>query len=125
MLWQLPNLRDSVADGQTISDSTRVCTAGARPSRLFSILSGREVSTWPEQWKHECEIRYFAGMKFGDCNEALHGVKDGLRGITSTARLVVDDQLQYRPGTQPAVQRGGRRRPSSGCASGPNERLIG
>ncbi|QEL26971.1 hypothetical protein FQV39_30445 (plasmid) [Bosea sp. F3-2] len=49
----------------------------------FSILAGREVSTWSEEWKHECEIRYLAGMKLGERNEALDGVKDGLRGIKS------------------------------------------
>lgn len=53
------------------------------PPITFSILSGREVSTWSEEWKHECEIRYLAGMKLGDRNEALDGVKDGLRGIKS------------------------------------------
>lgn len=53
------------------------------PPMKFSVLFGREVSTWSEEWKHECEIRYLAGMKLGDRNEALDGVKDGMRGIKS------------------------------------------
>ncbi|MGO4408399.1 hypothetical protein AB4Z10_29625 [Bosea sp. RAF48] len=47
----------------------------------FSVLFGREVSTWSNEWQHECEVRYLAGMKLADRNEVLDGVKDGSKGI--------------------------------------------
>jgi hypothetical protein len=28
----------------------------------FSILAGREVDTNSEEWKHECEVRFLAGL---------------------------------------------------------------
>ncbi|MGO4405987.1 hypothetical protein AB4Z10_17195 [Bosea sp. RAF48] len=30
------------------------------PPMTFSILAGREVSAWSEEWKHECEVRSLA-----------------------------------------------------------------
>jgi hypothetical protein len=47
----------------------------------FSVLAGREVSTWSEEWRHECEVAYRASMPLAQRNEALDGVKDGLRGV--------------------------------------------
>lgn len=51
------------------------------PPHVFSILAGREVSTWSEEWQHECEVRFLAGLPLGDRNRALDGEKDGMRGI--------------------------------------------
>lgn len=53
------------------------------PPRAFSILAGREVSTWSEEWKHECEVRFLAGLPIRDRNNALDGVKDEIRGMKS------------------------------------------
>ena len=47
----------------------------------FSILAGCEVSTYSEEWKHDCEIRYLASLPLGERNALLDGVKDGFRGI--------------------------------------------
>jgi len=33
--------------------------------------------------RSQCEVRYLAGMTLAQRNEALDGVKDGLRGIKS------------------------------------------
>jgi len=51
------------------------------PPKKFSILAGREVSTWSGEWQHECEVQFLASMRPADRNEALDGVKDGMRGI--------------------------------------------
>lgn len=53
------------------------------PPRVFSILAGREVSTWSEEWKHECEVRFLAGLPLRERNNTLDGVKDELRGMKS------------------------------------------
>jgi hypothetical protein len=50
------------------------------PPRVFSVLAGREVSTWSEEWKHECEVRFLAELPLAKRNNALDGVKDELRG---------------------------------------------
>ncbi|HEV7257729.1 MAG TPA: hypothetical protein VGN82_08100 [Bosea sp. (in: a-proteobacteria)] len=51
------------------------------PPRVFSVLAGREVSTWSEEWQHECEVRFLAGLPLTKRNQVLDGVKDELRGI--------------------------------------------
>lgn len=40
----------------------------------WSHLAGREVSTWSEEWKHECEIAHLASLPPGKHNELLDGV---------------------------------------------------
>ena len=51
------------------------------PPHVFSILAGREVSSWSEEWKHECEVRLLAGMTLAERNRTLDGEKDGLKGM--------------------------------------------
>lgn len=63
-----------------------------------SRLAGREVSTWSEEWKHECEIAYLAGLKPDKLRAMLYGVQgaqdesaSGIkqkRGDAAVARLV-------------------------------------
>lgn len=45
----------------------------ANPPMVFSVLAVREVSTWSEEWKHECEIAFLANMPLGKRNETLDG----------------------------------------------------
>ena len=69
----------------------------ANPPMVFSVLAGREVSTWSEEWKHECEIAFLASMPLGKRNETLDGVTGsqdrdargikGIRGEAAVARL--------------------------------------
>lgn len=47
----------------------------ANPPMAYSRLAGREVSTWSEEWKHECEISYLAGMKPEKLRAMLYGVQ--------------------------------------------------
>ena len=51
------------------------------PPRAFSVLAGREVSTWSEEWKEECEAKFLAEMPLTRRNQASDGVKYELRGI--------------------------------------------
>lgn len=55
------------------------------PPLAYSRLAGREVSTWSEEWKHECEIAYLAGMKPEKLRGMLYGVQgaqdETVRGI--------------------------------------------
>ena len=57
----------------------------AIPPMTWSRLAGREVSTWSEEWKHECEIAYLAGMKPEKLRAMLYGVQgaqdESARGI--------------------------------------------
>lgn len=44
----------------------------------YSRLAGREVSTWSEEWKHECEIAYLARLspeKLRRCSTACRAPK--------------------------------------------------
>lgn len=43
----------------------------------YSRLAGREVSTWSEEWKHECEIAYLARLSPEKLRAMLHGVQGG------------------------------------------------
>lgn len=68
------------------------------PPMTYSRLAGRDVSTWSEEWKHECEIAYLAGMKPEKLRTMLYGVQGGAgdeasgikqkRGDTAVAQLV-------------------------------------
>ncbi|MGY6246185.1 DUF7696 family protein [Bosea thiooxidans] len=52
-------------------------------SMKFSVLAGREVDTNSEEWKHECEVRFLAGLSLTERNRVFDGEKDGLRGMKS------------------------------------------
>lgn len=64
----------------------------------YSRLAGREVSTWSEEWKHECEIAHLAGLKPDRPQAILYGVQGGegdeargikqYRGDAAVAQLV-------------------------------------
>lgn len=57
----------------------------ANPPVKYSRLAGREVSNWSEEWKHECEVAYLAGMKPEKLRAMLYGVQgapdESARGI--------------------------------------------
>lgn len=77
----------------------------ADPPKAYSRLAGREVSTWSEEWKHECEIAYLAGLSPEKLRAMLYGVQGGegesVRGIkahrgeAAVAQLVSEIE-QYR-----------------------------
>ena len=62
----------------------------------LSRLVGREVSTWSEEWKHECEIAYLLkpeklramlyGLQGGE-GESVRGIKHH-RGDVAVAQLL-------------------------------------
>lgn len=49
---------------------------------VFSVFAGHEVSTWSEEWKHECEIAFLASLPLGKSNETL----DGVTGLARSRR---------------------------------------
>lgn len=49
----------------------------ANPPKVFSRLAGREVSTWSEEWRHECEVAYLAGLPPEKLRAMLYGVQGG------------------------------------------------
>jgi hypothetical protein len=64
------------------------------PPVAYSHLAGREVSTWSEEWKHECEIAYLLGLPLPKRNEMLDGVTGspdrdarGIKGIRGEAAV--------------------------------------
>ena len=66
----------------------------ANATMVYSVLAGREVDTWSEEWKHECEIAFLASMPLGKRNETLDGVTGsqdrdarGIKGIRGEAAL--------------------------------------
>ena len=46
---------------------------------VFSVLAGREVSTWSEEWKHECEVRMLAEMPLAKRNEVFDEPGKGMK----------------------------------------------
>lgn len=63
----------------------------------WSHLAGREVSTWSEEWRHECEVAHLASLTLAQRNLMLDGVPGstdreergikGVRGPTAVAEL--------------------------------------
>jgi hypothetical protein len=49
----------------------------AEPPMKVLPPRGREVSTWSEEWKDECEIAYLAGLKPEKLRAMLYGVQGG------------------------------------------------
>jgi hypothetical protein len=39
----------------------------------YSFLADREVSTWSEEWKEECELKFLAELPLARRNQALDG----------------------------------------------------
>lgn len=68
----------------------------AVPPLAYSYLAGREVSTWSEEWKHECEIAYLAGLPPPKLSVMLDGVAGstnredrGIKGVRGEAAVAV------------------------------------
>lgn len=57
------------------------------PPHVFSILAGREVSTWSEEWKHECEVRFLAGLPLAKRNEVFDEPQKGMKFKRSEAAV--------------------------------------
>ncbi|WP_336810956.1 DUF7696 family protein [Bosea sp. MMO-172] len=68
-----------------------------------SILAGREVSTWSEEWKHECEVQMLAELPLARRNEVFDEPGKGMkfkRGEVAVAylRAEVDRYAMLRRG---------------------------
>jgi hypothetical protein len=68
----------------------------AEPPLAYSHLAGQEVSTWSEEWKHECEIAYLAGLAPPKLSVMLDGVvgstdreERGMKGVRGEAAVAV------------------------------------
>ncbi|AOO80738.1 DUF7696 family protein [Bosea vaviloviae] len=64
------------------------------PPLVYSHLAGREVSTWSEEWKHECEIAYLLELPPPARNAMLDGVTGsadrdarGIKGVRGEAAV--------------------------------------
>lgn len=60
------------------------------PPLVFSVLAGREVSTWSEEWQHECEVRMLADLPLAKRNEVFDEPQKGMkfkRGDAAVAYL--------------------------------------
>lgn len=70
----------------------------ANEPMAFSLLANHEVSTWSEEWRHECEVAYLLDMPAEKRRSVLYGVQgaegDEAKGIkhhrgeAATAQLV-------------------------------------
>lgn len=60
------------------------------PPMRYSILAGREVSTWSEEWKHECEIAYLAALPTAQLMACLDGTSEsrGMKQARGEAAVV-------------------------------------
>lgn len=66
----------------------------AEPPLAYSHLAGREISTWSEEWKHECEIAWLAALPLGKRNLFLDGSASpqdrderGVKGVRGEAAV--------------------------------------
>ncbi|MBN9438265.1 hypothetical protein [Bosea sp. (in: a-proteobacteria)] len=75
------------------------------PPLAYSYLAGREVSTWSEEWKHECEIAYLAGL----APPKLSVMLDGVAGSTDR-----EEAGSRACAVKPRLRRSGPRSPASG-----------
>lgn len=57
------------------------------PPMKFSILAGREVSTWSEEWKHECEVQFLASLPLAKRNEVFDEQGKGMKFKRSEAAV--------------------------------------
>ncbi|MGW9328797.1 DUF7696 family protein [Bosea sp. NPDC055594] len=65
------------------------------PPLAYSYLAGREVSTWSEESKRECEIAYLAGLAPPKLSVMLDGVagstdreERGIKGVRGEAAVL-------------------------------------
>jgi hypothetical protein len=71
-----------------------------REGTAFSHLAGREVSTWSEEWRHECEVAAVLAMSptqrksFFEGNTDAEGRKErgvvDIRGVEAAERIKQD-----------------------------------
>jgi hypothetical protein len=55
-----------------------------RDTTAISERNGEPVSTWSDEWRHECEMRYVLGLSPADRDAFFNGVKDtGNRGTVA------------------------------------------
>ena len=72
-----------------------MATTRENPGYAYSLLAGREVSTWSEEWRLECACDTYAAMPLAQMNAAIdgggeiRGVKQ-MHGEAAAARLRAD-----------------------------------
>lgn len=58
-------------------------------------LTGKPVSTWSEEWRHECELRHVLTLSKADRDAFFTGVKDtGNRGIVATRGVAAAERFK-------------------------------
>jgi hypothetical protein len=69
-----------------------------RDNTAFSHLAGREVSTWSEEWRHECEVAAVLAMSpaqrksfFDGTTEPESGRKE--RGVTEVRSAAAAEKI--------------------------------
>ena len=50
-----------------------MATTRDNPGYAYSMLAGREVSTWSEEWRLECACATYAAMPLAQMNAAIDG----------------------------------------------------
>lgn len=71
-----------------------------RDSPVYSHLAGREVSTWSEEWRHECEVEAVLAMSPAQRKSFFDGATDAegrrergvvdIRGAAAAEKIRVD-----------------------------------
>src|SRR5437868_11560490 len=79
--------RASISRGPSVNRPTATCE-----------LTGHTVSTWPEEWRYDCELWAVLAMSKSDRDAYFHGVKDdrgrpgilAIRGVAAGDRILAD-----------------------------------
>ena len=98
-----PHRREVVGDGCAIALEAALglpYPTAMQQNTAFSHLAGREVSTWSEEWRHECEVAAVLAMSpaqrksFFDGNTLEDGRKErgvvDIRGAAAAERIKQD-----------------------------------
>jgi len=98
-----PHRREVVGDGCAIALEAALglpYPTAMQQNTAFSHLAGREVSTWSEEWRHECEVAAVLAMSPTQCKSFFDGTtgEDGrkergvvdIRGAAAAERIKQD-----------------------------------
>jgi hypothetical protein len=51
----------------------------SRDTTAVSEITGQPISTWSEEWQHECEARAVLALSKAERDAFFNGVNDGIR----------------------------------------------